>query len=90
MLGSREYLFHCHAALFRRVPLPRNIRGQQSTDLFHELRQFLIPPEGKAFILLTDERQCVVDLRKLLRLKKGVFLNKSTAHGEVALWSSTL
>ena len=84
MLGPRGYLFHCHAALFRRIPLPRNIRGQQSADLVHELSQFLIPSEGKAFILLADERQRAVDLRKLLRLKKGVFLNKPAAHGEVA------
>ena len=55
MLGPRGYLFHCHAALFRRIPLPRNIRGQQSADLVHELRQFLIPSEGKAFILFTDK-----------------------------------
>ena len=55
MLGPREYLFHCHAALFRRVPLPRSIRGQQSTNLFHEFCQFLIPPEGKRLILFTDE-----------------------------------
>ncbi len=34
---------------------PRHIRGQQSTDLFHEFCQFLIPPEGKRFILFTDE-----------------------------------
>ena len=46
MLGPRGYLFHCHAALLRRVPLPRHIRGQQSADLFHQLRQFLIPSEG--------------------------------------------
>ena len=71
MLGPRGYLFHCHAALFRRIPLPQSIRGQQSADLFHELRQFLIPSEGKAFILLADERQRAVDLRKLLRLEKG-------------------
>ena len=55
MLGPRGYLFHCHGALFRRIPLPRHIRGQQSTDLFHEFCQFLIPPEGKRFILFTDE-----------------------------------
>ena len=55
MLGLCGYLFHCHAALFRRVPLPRSIRGQQSTNLFHEFCQFLIPPEGKRFILFTDE-----------------------------------
>ena len=28
------------------IPLPRRIRGQQSADLVHELRQFLIPSEG--------------------------------------------
>ena len=55
MLGLRGYLFHCHAALFRRIPLPRHIRGQQSTDPFHELRQFLIPSKRKAFILFTDK-----------------------------------
>ena len=55
MLGLCGYLFHCHAALFRRIPLPRSIRGQQSADLFHEFCQFLIPPEGKRFILFTDE-----------------------------------
>ena len=55
MLGPRGYLFHCHAALFRRVPLPQSIRGQQSADLFHELCQLLIPSEGNRFILLTDE-----------------------------------
>ena len=46
MLGPREYLFHCHAALFRRVPLPQSIRRQQSADLFHEFFQLLIPSEG--------------------------------------------
>ena len=46
MLGPREYLFHCHAALFRRVPLPQSICGQQSADLFHEFFQLLIPSEG--------------------------------------------
>ena len=55
MLGLCGYLFYCHAALFRRVPLLRSIRGQQSTNLFHEFCQFLIPPEGKRFILFTDE-----------------------------------
>lgn len=44
-----------HANLFRRVSLPQSIRGQQSADLLHELCQILIPPEGKAFILLTDK-----------------------------------
>ena len=53
--GLCGYLFHCHAALFRRVPLPQSIRGQQSADLFHELCQLLIPSEGNRFILLTDE-----------------------------------
>ena len=85
MLGPRGYLFHCHAALFRRVPLPRSIRGQQSADLLHQLRQFLIPSKRKAFILLADERQRAVELRKLLRFKKGAFLNKPAAHGEVPL-----
>ena len=85
MLGPRGHLFHCHAALFRRVPLPRNIRGQQSADLFHQLRQFLIPSKRKSFVLFTDERQSVVNLRKLLRLKKGIFLNKPAAQCEVAL-----
>ena len=41
--------------------MPWHIRGQQSADLFHQLRQLLIPSEGKAFVLFTDERQCVVD-----------------------------
>ena len=84
MLGPRGYLFHCHGAPLRSVPLPRHIRGQQSADLVHEFFQFPILSEGKAFILLADERQRTVDLRKLLRLKKGVFLNKSAAHGEIA------
>ena len=79
MLGPRGYLFHCHAALFRRVPLPQSIRGQQSADLFHEFFQLLIPSEGKAFILLADKSQCAVDLRKLLRLEKGAFLNEIAA-----------
>ena len=85
MLGPRGYLFHCHAALFRRVPLPRSIRRQQSADLFHQLRQLLIPSARKGFVLFADERQRAVDLRKLLRLKKGAFLNKPAAHGEVPL-----
>ena len=72
MLGPRGYLFHCHGAPLRSVPLPRHIRGQQSADLVHEFFQFPILSEGKAFILLADERQRAVDLRKLLRLKKGV------------------
>ena len=53
--GLRGCLFHCHAALFRRVPLSQSIRGQQPADLFHQLRQFLIPSEGKSFVLFTDE-----------------------------------
>ena len=73
MLGPRGYLFHCHASLFRRVTLPQSIRGQQSADLFQEFFQLLIPTEGKAFILLADERQRAVDLCKLLRLKKDTF-----------------
>lgn len=85
MLGPRGYLFHCHAALFRRVPLPRSIRRQQSADLFHQLRQLPIPSARKGFVLFTDERQRTVDLRKLLRLKKGAFLNKPAAHSEVPL-----
>lgn len=85
MLGPRGYLFHCHGAPLRSVPLPRHIRGQQSADLVHEFFQFPILSEGKAFILLADERQRTVDLRKLLRLKKGAFLNKPAAHGEVPL-----
>ena len=85
MLGPRGYLFHCHAALFRRVPLPQSIRGQQSADLFHEFFQLLIPSEGKAFILLADKSQCAVDLRKLLRLEKGAFLNEIAADGEIPL-----
>ena len=71
MLGPRGYLFHCHAALFRRVPLPQSNRGQQSADLFHEFFQLLIPSARKGFVLLADERQRAVDLRKLLRFKKG-------------------
>ena len=55
MLGPRGYLFHCHAALFRRVPLQQSIRGQQSADLFHQLHQLPIPSEGNRFILLTDK-----------------------------------
>ena len=85
MLGPRGYLFHCHAALFRRVPLPQSICGQQSADLFHEFFQLLIPSEGKAFILLADKSQCAVDLRKLLRLEKGAFLNEIAADGEIPL-----
>ena len=85
MLGPRGYLFHCHGAPLRSVPLPRHIRGQQSADLVHEFFQFPILSEGKAFILLADKRQRAVDLRKLLRLKKGVFWNKISADGEVPL-----
>lgn len=85
MLGPRGYLFHCHAALFRRVPLPRGIRRQQSVDLLHQLRQLLVPSARKGFVLLADERQRAVDLRKLLRFKKGVFWNKPAADGEVSL-----
>ena len=55
MLGPRGYLFHCHANLFRRVSLPQSIRGQQSADLFHQLRQFPIPSKRKAFVLFTDK-----------------------------------
>ena len=73
MLGPRGYLFHCHGAPLRSVPLPRHIRGQQSADLVHEFFQFPILSEGKAFILLADERQRTVDLRKLLRLKRAPF-----------------
>ncbi len=58
MLGLRGYLFHCHAALFRRVPLPQSIRGQQPADLLHELRQILIPSKRKVFILFADELFC--------------------------------
>ena len=71
MLGLRGYLFHCHGAPLRRVPLPWPIRGQQSADLFHQLRQLLIPSARKGFVLLADERQRAVELRKLLRFKKG-------------------
>ena len=72
MLGLRGYLFHCHTALFRRVPLPRSIRRQQSVDLFHQLRQLLIPSAREGFVLLADERQRVVDLRMLLRPGDGL------------------
>ena len=42
-----------------------------------------IPPERKTFIPFPDERQCVVKLRKLRRVKKGVLGNKAAAHGKI-------